>query len=208
MKTAQKTRDRLLDAAENLFAERGIDGASMRGITSRAGTNLAAVNYHFGSKDGLLRTLLEDRVNPINARRIELLTELETNGDLTIEGVLRALITPAVDTENPTSDSFLQLMTRIHHSTDPVSVDVMEKVFGQVAERYFTAFAKLLPNLSPQALCQRMQFVIGSMLHSLFSKTGTNCPVTSVIGNPDDLRLDDAAYVDEFVTFCAAGMRA
>ena len=62
-----ETRTRLLDSAEQLFAERGIDATSLRAITTAAGANLASVNYHFGSKDELFREVVSRRIGPVNA---------------------------------------------------------------------------------------------------------------------------------------------
>ena len=71
------TRDRLLDVAERLFAERGVDATSLRAITTEAEANLASVNYHFGSKDGLFLEILARRTAPVNAERLRLLSLAE-----------------------------------------------------------------------------------------------------------------------------------
>jgi AcrR family transcriptional regulator len=199
----QATRERLIAAAETLFAERGVTGASLRDITSRAGANLAAVNYHFGSKEGLLRAVLETRLGPVNARRLELLDALEARTDLSVETLLDAFIRPAVDPAMRPSESFIQLMARIHHADDPVTAEVLGDVFGPVAARYLTALAKLLPTLPRDLVFQRMQFVIGAMIHSLFTKCEHKCQILT----PPIQRLDDEAYLAEFVAFCAAGLR-
>jgi len=207
MTTKTKTRDRLLDAAETLFAQRGLEGASMRSITTLASANLAAVNYHFGSKEGLLRALLEARVTPINEQRLARLDRLEERAELSVEAVLEAFIRPALDPDLRPNDAFLQIMTRIHHSTDPVAVEVIQQAFGPVAERYIATLHQLLPAIPPAILMQRMQFLIGAMLHSLFSKSATNCPASSTFPDPEALELDDETYLREFVGFCAAGLR-
>ena len=207
MTTQTKTRDRLLDAAETLFAQRGLEGASMRSITTLANANLAAVNYHFGSKEGLLRALLAARITPINEQRLQLLERLEERGKLSVESVLEAFINPALDPNLRPNDSFLQIMTRIHHSTDPVAVEVLTAAFGPVAERYFATFHKLLPAIPAPILLQRMQFVIGAMLHSLFSKCAIKYPINSTFAYPEALALTEDVYRREFVNFCAAGLR-
>ena len=86
------TRERLLDAAERLFAEAGYT-ASLRDITAAAGANLAAVNYHFGSKEELVKAVLLRRVGPINAERRRRLAALESP---TTEDVVRAFLEPAL----------------------------------------------------------------------------------------------------------------
>src|SRR5262252_5809342 len=71
------TKDRILDAAEALFMEHGFEATSLRSITAAAGVNLAAVNYHFGSKEELFQAVLTRRLDPMNQERIELLEALE-----------------------------------------------------------------------------------------------------------------------------------
>src|SRR5689334_3019902 len=71
------TRERILDAAESLFMEHGFEATSMRAITASAGVNLAAVNYHFGSKEELFQSVLTRRLDPMNQQRLELLSRLE-----------------------------------------------------------------------------------------------------------------------------------
>src|ERR1044071_5498720 len=87
------TREGLLDAAESLFSELGIQAASLRAITQRAGANLAAVHSHFGSKQGLVRAVFKRRLEPLNRERLELLAASERKGG-DVEEVLRALVAP------------------------------------------------------------------------------------------------------------------
>ncbi len=76
-KSSAHTRDRILSTAEALFMERGYAGTSMRMVTARARVNLAAVNYHFGSKEALIREVFERRLAPLNSARIGYLDRLE-----------------------------------------------------------------------------------------------------------------------------------
>src|SRR5688572_31708077 len=75
------TRESLLDAAEKLFSEHGIQSASLRQITQHAGANLAAVNYHFGSKDGLVRAVFSRRLRPMNDERFRRLELVDLQAD-------------------------------------------------------------------------------------------------------------------------------
>ena len=70
VKPQHETRTRILDAAEELFMQHGFEGTSMRLLTTKAGVNLAAVNYHFGSKDALIEAVFRRRLDPMNAARI------------------------------------------------------------------------------------------------------------------------------------------
>jgi len=207
MPTPPSTRDRLIAAAEVLFAERGVEAASLRDITGQAGTNLAAVNYHFGSKEGLLRAVLEARLHPINARRLELLEAIEASRLMTVERLLEAFICPTVDPELAPGEHFLQLMVRVHHAGDEVTTEVLGEIFGPVASRYLTALTKVLPSIPPGRVLQRMQFVIGAMIHSLFTKGPSKCPLSDRLPAAPNVVVDDEAYLQEFVAFCAAGLR-
>jgi AcrR family transcriptional regulator len=72
-----ETQSRLLDSAETLFMEHGYEATRLRQITSAANVNLAAVNYHFGGKEGLFQSVLMRRLDPLNQERLKLLDELE-----------------------------------------------------------------------------------------------------------------------------------
>ena len=93
LKPQHETRTRILDAAEELFMQHGFEGTSMRQLTSRAGVNLAAVNYHFGSKDALIEAVFRRRLDPMNAARIAALDELEKEGRAAApEAIIRAFV--------------------------------------------------------------------------------------------------------------------
>jgi len=91
------TKERILDAAERLFADHGFPATSMRDITQEAGVNLAAVNYHFGSKEALMIAVLDRSTAPVNRARLEQLDALEAAaGDAPVETeqIVRAFLTP------------------------------------------------------------------------------------------------------------------
>src|SRR5271157_4799471 len=94
------TKEKILDAAERLFADHGFASTSLRQITAEAGVNLAAVNYHFHSKEALLSAVLERKVRPVNVRRIELLDQaLRETGQSrpSLKKVIRAFIQPVFE---------------------------------------------------------------------------------------------------------------
>src|SRR5205807_6548787 len=91
------TRERLLEAGERLFAERGLDGVSVRMITAAAGANTAAIHYHFGSKEALVRAILERRAAELGARRAELLDRIERDHAPTLRDVVAALVIPPAE---------------------------------------------------------------------------------------------------------------
>ena len=96
---SEDTRERLLNAAEQLFAERGISGTTLRALTKAAKVNLAAVHYHFGSKEGLLDAVVERRATAMNQERLRELDELERSageGAPQVEDILRAFFLPGL----------------------------------------------------------------------------------------------------------------
>src|SRR6185437_320586 len=97
VKPPHETRTRILDAAEELFMQHGFEGTSMRLLTAKAGVNLAAVNYHFGSKHALVEAVFRRRLDPMNAARISALEELERQGHpLTPDAIIRAFVAPSL----------------------------------------------------------------------------------------------------------------
>src|SRR6185503_19345859 len=100
MKSLKDTRSRILDVAEELFSEQGLDRVSIRAITRKAKVNLAAINYHFGTKEDLIAAVFERRVVPVNAARIAALTKVEKSAGRRspkLEDILEAFIRPALE---------------------------------------------------------------------------------------------------------------
>src|SRR5215469_6172712 len=89
------TKARILDAAEKLFGQKGFEATSLRDITAEAQVNLAAVNYHFQSKDSLIDAVIARRIEPVNRRRLEMLGE--AGPDPTIEQILTAFLAPVFE---------------------------------------------------------------------------------------------------------------
>lgn len=89
-------RRKLVDAARDLFAERGVEGASLRQITRAAGQgNTSALQYHFGDRAALLRAVLEPHRLQVDARRAALLDALEARGDFGMRELAGALVRPS-----------------------------------------------------------------------------------------------------------------
>src|SRR6186713_203928 len=112
------TRVALLDAAERLFSQHGIEGTSVRDIIKEAGANLGAINYHFGTKDRLALEVFARRIEPVNRERVARLDALETEAGrkkLKIEQILEALIRPALESEDQGAkncDDFMRVLSR------------------------------------------------------------------------------------------------
>lgn len=162
------TKTRILDAAESLFVGGGFDAMSMRQITSAAGVNLAAVNYHFGSKDALIQAVLGRRLDPLDAQRLAMLDAFEAAyGDkLACEHVLVALFLPAVRifrSDAPMAESFLHFIGRAYTDPSPVVRDFIQASYIQTLGRFFFAFQRTLPELSREDLGFRLNFAMGAL---------------------------------------------
>lgn len=162
------TRDRILDAAEKLFSAHGFDGASLRQITDAAGVNLAAVNYHFGSKEDLYAQVFIRRIVPINARRMAMLDEaarLAGDHPVPVRAIFDSFIRPIFEMADR-APSFLPLLARNLGAAPAFMSDVMEQQFRPLIVRYAKALHEALPHLSPKTTFWRMHFVAGATLHA------------------------------------------
>lgn len=204
------TKDRLRAAAEVLFAAKGFRGISVREITNRAGANLAAVNYHFGSKAGLLIQILEQHIGELNKERIAVLDRLEAEAERTgeplkLEEVLEAFLAPAVRRflEEGGPD-YPSLLARLHQDPTPELIEALVRIFAPVAERFFAAMRPLVPHLDDTALLARSMFLKGAMLHAISDGDRLTNALTR-----GEVRLNDPDRVlKELIAFCTAGFQA
>ena len=167
------TKDRILDAAESLFMEHGFEATSLRSITATAGVNLAAVNYHFGSKEELFQAVLTRRLDPMNQERLDLLTGLERGaapGPVPCERILSAMFIPALklarDPERG-GKNFLRLLGRAYADPAPFIRQFLSGQYAVMIARFKSAFARALPQLPPKELSWRLHFIMGALSYTL-----------------------------------------
>lgn len=168
---ARGTKERILDASERLFAERGLAGTSLRSITAAAEANLAAVHYHFGSKEELLRALFARRLEPLNRERLAHLDRCEAGPRApSLEAILDAFVGPPLRLGlDPRKGwgSFMRLLGRI--STEPGEAwrDLFYGQFEEVRRRFARALARALPGHPPADLAWRLHFAVGVLSGTL-----------------------------------------
>ncbi len=164
------TRESLLDAAEGLFAERGIARASVRAITRAAGANLASVHYHFGSKEGLVRAVLARRLAPLNQERLRLLAAAlaAADGHRDLQGIVHAFVAPVFRMihRDPGGGAFVRLMGRAISEPGEQVTRVLEEEFRPVLDRFLAALRATLPHLPEEELHWRFHFAVGAMAHT------------------------------------------
>lgn len=204
---AVDTKDRILDVAERIFADKGFAETSLRSITAEAGVNLAAVNYHFGSKEALLNAVFERRINPINEQRLAELDAFEAEaGDapVALEKVLRALLGPPVRLKKEWGEGgnrFIQLAGRAHSDPNPQVRNFFLGLFRRVIERFLPAFQRALPHVPEHEIPIRVHFVIGAMAHTMAWSQHVPDIYKSFCAPPDPEEL-----LERLVAFAAAGM--
>lgn len=162
------TKTRILDAAESLFVQGGFESMSMRQITSAAGVNLAAANYHFGSKDALIQAVLARQLDPLNEHRLTMLDALEKHlGDrMKCEHVLVAMFLPAVRMGRGQSEAarrYLHFLGRAYTDPSPVVREFIDTHYVQTLARFFFAFQRTLPDLTREDLGFRLNFAMGAL---------------------------------------------
>ncbi|TBR39318.1 MULTISPECIES: TetR/AcrR family transcriptional regulator [Dyella] len=164
----QSTKERILVAAEELFARHGFDGASLRQLTSAAGVNLAAVNYHFGSKDRLIEEVFRRRLDELNGRRMDALARIAGQSETNLEDVLAAFIKPALDLSHDGNGSlFMRVLARAFAEHDDTLRKFLSENYGHVMRQFTAEFARLLPDLSKEELYWRVDLVTGALTHAM-----------------------------------------
>ena len=150
MSTAGRdTRERLLATAEELFATRGIDAVSVRDITEAADANTASINYHFGSKRGLIDAIVERRAEALGRRRADLLDELEGTAPVDLRAVTRAMVLPTAELvhDDPTGRFYVSFLAAL--GDHPELMPALD-AFEPATERYLRALARATPELPPK----------------------------------------------------------
>ena len=151
----------IMDAAERLCAERGLEAVSVRDIVAEAQVNLAAINYYFGSRNNLLVSILKRRSAEIEAERAPLLAEAAAKKPPELRDIVRAMMTPLARWRAPHSSRrhALQFLSRALTANIP---ELKKEVDGGVSgfRAVIDLLARALPHLSRDELCWRFHFMM------------------------------------------------
>lgn len=201
------TRERILDAAERLFAERGVGGTSLRAVTSAAGVNLAAVHYHMGSKEALLREVLSRTIAPINQERLKRLDALEAGAaPVPLDALLEAFLRPALESARGGEDHprlVSRLLARIYSDDSVTFQTVVLEQFAEVIERFSLALTASVPALDPSEALHRLQYCVAVLMHVL---AGT--PDVSRFVPFEHFPSSRETELQRMISFLSAGIRA
>ena len=199
------TKGRILESAEELFADQGFAATSLRTVTSRAGVNLAAVHYHFGSKEALIEAVFSRRLGPINRERLEHLDALEQEprSEHFLEHTVEAFIGPALRmAHEPGGPVFMRLFG--HAISQPGTTrELFTRQFQEVFQRFTAAFRRALPHLPEAELEWRFLFMVGAMAHSMALSQDLE-RISAGLCHADDVE----GTLSSLVGFVSAGLRS
>ena len=210
VKPPHETRTRILDAAEELFMQHGFEGTSMRLLTAKAGANLAAVNYHFGSKDALVEAVFRRRLDPMNTARIAELDRLEKDAagrapspQQIIGAFVGASLRMIEDSKNG-GRNFIRLLGRTYTDPQKHIRSLIGQLYAPAMERFKAAFERSLPQMPRDELIWRMHFMFGTLAYTL-AATDT---VQLIAGCKPEDRYDARLLEARLSAFLQAGLLA
>ena len=198
------TKEQILDASESLFAEHGIGAVPLRRIIAEADVNSAAIHYHFGSKEELVRAVFKRRFDPINRARIDLLDRADQSaieGQTSVEAVLYAMVAPPFRLDPGVQ--YRRLAGRLFTERSGYMELIFNDLFREVEHRFNEALAKALPEIPNKERFWRTFMAVGSMTFILREQeliekaSGGICVVE-----------DAERMIDRLVQFMAAGLKA
>lgn len=199
------TQEAILSAAERLFAAEGVARASLRAITAEAGVNLAAVHYHFGSKEGLVRAVLARRVRPMTRRRFELLDEAERLAPQDVREIVRAFVRPPLEMveRERGGHAFARFMLGVFQDPKQEMRDMLFEELRSTLERFTGALHAALPHLPRSEIYWRFHFMVGVLVHTI----ALGSLVQSYSGGLCDPH-DVDGVTDRIVGFVTSGLEA
>jgi AcrR family transcriptional regulator len=203
------TRSRILDAAEALFTEHGFETTTLRQITGAAEVNLAAVNYHFGSKEALIREVFRRRLTWLNQQRLKELDRLEAEAggspvkpSRILEVFFGVALRMAADTEGG-GRTFMRLLGRTYTKPSEFVSGFLAEEYAAVIARFKTALIRALPNVPAEEILWRFHFMLGAMSYAI---SGTDALHIVAEGALDE--GDTEALYARLMSFMLGGLRA
>lgn len=196
-KRSIETRDRIFDAAEQLFSMRGFEGASIRDIAKAADVQGALVHHHGGNKEALFATVVARRADELSRLRLEALDRMKANGSLTLNEVLACFIRPFVDKTlhgGPQWSAYGRLIA--HVSSDARWSHIAQTCFDPTVNIFLDEISTFLPQASREKISTHFVFMVSAMLSLCTSRW-------RIEGLSDgDTREDPAKTL---LDFCVAG---
>jgi len=207
-RAVKDTKERILDAAESLFADRGFAATSMRTLTTSAEVNLSAVNYHFGSKERLIRAVFARRLRPLNRERLALLDRVDAGSaaDDALPPIVEAFIGPPLRMSRDADGGgavFMRLLGHAMNQPKDAIRQLLGEQFREVIDRFSASIHRALPQLDDREIRLRLLFMAGAMAHTM-------CLSDQLVRMYDGTEgeNDAEAMIERLVPFLCAGLRA
>lgn len=201
------TRGKLLDAAEELFAERSYDTVTLKEIATVANANVGQIVYHFGQKEELIKDVILRRAGLISEERIQLLDAYERlvgAENVALEPLVRAFIDPylaRLKSDDPGWRNWARFIGR--NVWDHRLSGAISEGFNAAASRYITAFRRALPSLSQVDGARAFQL----LLASIYGSTTNDSRITSLVGD-DSLSRDYDGFQELMIPFVVGGIQS
>lgn len=198
-------KERILDAAEMLFAQLGYAGTSMREVADRAQVTQALVSYYFGSKHGLFAETFLRRGRAISQQRIENLAALRATGKpLRLRAIVEAFLRPTLTLRStPSGRAFLRMQARLHTEPPEVSYALRDEAYDASTRMFVGAIREALPSLTEKDAYWRMTLLVGAYIYA-FSDTHRLEDIAPNVCNPEDPN----EIIEQITAFVVAGLQA
>jgi len=199
------SRERLIEAATELFVKKGFRGVSIREVAEQASTNSALIAYYFGDKEGLFKEVFKNVAAPLNAARMMNFEVLEQAGNITVESLVEAWVTPmfegaSLNRESPVATLSLSL----NAEQGKLVEDLIVEIYDEVNTRFLDLLETCLPKVSRATLVWRLYFLVGAVLTATRPRARS---VRNLSGGSLDRPSADE-LIKQLVDFTAAGFRA
>ncbi|WP_219208360.1 TetR/AcrR family transcriptional regulator [Vibrio cholerae] len=207
MALRSSTKEKILDVAEGLFAEYGFNDTSLRTITSKAGVNLASVNYHFGDKKTLVRAVLNRYLEAFMPEMKQSLERLNERDDYDMAEVFEALRAPlrSLSELRPNGTSrFMLLIGRGYTDVQGHLRWFITNRYNDVLTLFTDSVLKANPNLTRETLFWRLHFTLGTRVFTMASSQA----LAEIAENDFGSKVDPKSVVDQLIPYLAAGVAA
>ena len=201
------TKTMILDAAEALMADHGIAGVSLRSILSKAGANTAALHYHFGTREGVVKAVLARRGRTQTLRRLEMLERLERNSEPpAIMDIVEIIVDPMVEllyAEGERGRRFIRFLARLQSDRSPLLHEAEAELVPHLRARLANLVVRACPHLPAAGLQRRMMMALDTTLLAL-----ANADVMSEAWTADEHTEALLEYVVTLKRFLVGGLSA
>ncbi len=202
-----KTKQKILDVAETLFAEQGFNDTSLRAITGKADVNLASVNYHFGDKKTLVRAVLDRYLEAFMPAFGKELQTLEQKSEYTMQQVFCCFKKPLLQLDDIKPNGASRFMLLIGRGYADVQGHLRWFIttrYNDVLSRFIDLTIKANPNLSPETLFWRLHFTLGAGIFTMASSQA----LSDIAYNDYGQTVDTSVVIDQLIPYLAAGLAA